>query len=264
MVLTLHEEGIWITIDAEEDSAILDQIDAWRWDPGPWSRYTRVPSRNGYYVPDRSHNEVWPIIRRLHFAFVGRVARKFSKLDAKSQHTHMPAVLAYLRQALNQYVPEPEHTRRPETDNPLQEIAQQEPTYRDLPETERKAVVQSRIGQGRFREELIAFWGRCAVTGCRHHALLRASHIKPWRVANNVERLDRFNGLLLIPNLDTAFDAGLISFTTSGRVLISSILSEEDRRTLGIHPDINIAGLVEQHYPYLAYHQRHIFRAGNR
>ena len=40
--------------------------------------------------------------------------------------------------------------------------------------------------------------------------ILIASHIKPWRVSNNNERLDVYNGLLLLPNLDKLFDKGYI------------------------------------------------------
>ena len=57
--------------------------------------------------------------------------------------------------------------------------------------TERDALIRSRIGQGRFRYDLLEMWeGRCCITGLDIDALLRASHIKPWRDSNNAERLD--------------------------------------------------------------------------
>lgn len=56
--------------------------------------------------------------------------------------------------------------------------------------------------------------------------MLVASHIKPWRDSNNQERLDKFNGLLLLANLDKAFDLGFILFTDTGLVMISSQLEE--------------------------------------
>lgn len=34
-----------------------------------------------------------------------------------------------------------------------------------LKETEKKALVLSRVGQGVFRKELIRYWGCCAVSG---------------------------------------------------------------------------------------------------
>ena len=39
-----------------------------------------------------------------------------------------------------------------------------------------------------------------------------ASHTKPWSACTHVERLDPFNGLMLTPNLDGAFDGGLVTF----------------------------------------------------
>jgi HNH endonuclease len=73
------------------------------------------------------------------------------------------------------------------------------PTHRFLVES--KALVESRLGQGRFRQDLLSLWSRqCAVTGLGVAELLRASHIKPWRSSDNVERLDQYNGVLLAPH----------------------------------------------------------------
>lgn len=38
------------------------------------------------------------------------------------------------------------------------------------------------------------------------------------RYANNQERLDQCNGILLLPNLDKAFDLGYITFTDVGSI----------------------------------------------
>ena len=48
---------------------------------------------------------------------------------------------------------------------------------------------------------------------------LRASHIKPWRDATDVERLDGSNGLLLSPHIDHLFDEGYLMFS-SGQELV--------------------------------------------
>jgi len=68
----------------------------------------------------------------------------------------------------------------------LEEIEQCKETYEALEITSRAAVIQSRIGQGLFRARLIDYWGGCAISGCKQLELLKASHIKPWRVSNNV------------------------------------------------------------------------------
>jgi|GEM_PF-215768 len=102
-------------------------------------------------------------------------------------------------------------------------------------ETIRTALIDARLGQGRFRRDLMRLWdGRCAVTGTGIAALLRASHSKPWRDSNNKERLDPHNGLPLTANLDALFDALLISFDDDGAMLTSSVITPEERRALGL------------------------------
>lgn len=122
--------------------------------------------------------------------------------------------------------------------------------------TQYEALRQSRIGQGDFRNDLLKYWGRkCAVTRVENAALLRASHIKPWRYSDNDERLNKYNGLLLQPNLDAAFDACLISFEDDGRILISKSLSQSDLDRLGIHADMKLSKVDHEHSRYLAYHR---------
>jgi hypothetical protein len=85
--------------------------------------------------------------------------------------------------------------------------------------TEKQAVTKARIGQGIFRQLLLEMWEGCAVTDIRLPNVLRASHIKPWRFSTNSERLDPYNGLLLLPQYDQLFDKGLISFDNKGPVI---------------------------------------------
>ena len=123
-----------------------------------------------------------------------------------------------------------------------------------LEETVKERLQFTRIGQERFRKTLITYWkGCCAVTGCQETRILRASHIKPWRVCNNFERLDVFNGLLLLPNLDAAFDQGLITFDRQGKIMIAPSI-RKNASMLGITEDIKIQ-LDERHQTYLAYHR---------
>ena len=87
--------------------------------------------------------------------------------------------------------------------------------------------------------------------------MLIASHIKPWKDSTNTERLDVFNGLLLIPNLDKAFDSGLITFDNNGKIKISSKLVDPEK--LGIKTDQNIL-LDDQHKKYLKFHRENVYR----
>lgn len=126
-----------------------------------------------------------------------------------------------------------------------------------LSETEKNILVNTRIGQGHFRAKLIQMWGGCAVTGYRNTQLLLASHIKPWRDSKNEERLDRFNGLLLLANIDKAFDLGFISFDDFGRVLISSYLESPD--VIGLKEDMTF-NIRAENRPYLCYHRGELFK----
>lgn len=123
--------------------------------------------------------------------------------------------------------------------------------------TEKASLIKARIGQGGFRQKLVALWGGCAVTGYKDTAMLVASHIKPWRASSNQERLDRFNGLLLLPTLDKAFDSGLITFDAPGRVLISPLLHEPNK--LGVSPDVGLQ-LRPEHQKYMEFHRERVFR----
>jgi hypothetical protein len=125
-----------------------------------------------------------------------------------------------------------------------------------LNETEKETLILSRRGQGKYRENLIKIWGKCSISGYPDYRLLVASHIKPWNKSNNTERIDPFNGLLLLPTYDKLFDLGLISFSEIGNILISNQLKHYN--LLSLRNDISIA-LNKSHYKYLDYHNNFIF-----
>lgn len=129
----------------------------------------------------------------------------------------------------------------------------------DLSETERQAVTKARIGQGSFRQLLLEMWEGCAVTDVRLPNVLRASHIKPWRFSNNKERLDPYNGLLLLPQYDQLFDKGLISFADSGAILRSPALDGIEPAKLGIDVKDKLRALSNQHLAFLEYHRAEVF-----
>lgn len=132
--------------------------------------------------------------------------------------------------------------------------------YRDLPETERYAVTKARIGQGRFRNSLLEYWSSCAVTELSETGLLRASHIKPWKMGTVTERLDLYNGLLLSPGLDACFDSGYISFEDNGKIIISDRLNNSDVERLGLYSDMKLRQIEPHHVLYLRFHRQHIFK----
>lgn len=119
---------------------------------------------------------------------------------------------------------------------------------------QRTALIEARIGQGRYRANLLDYWNsQCAVTGCDMPELLIASHIKPWRDSDNKEKLDVYNGLLLSPTYDKLFDKFLISFNEEGEIMISELLSEENQERLGITGEEHVE-LAPEHQYYIEYH----------
>lgn len=132
----------------------------------------------------------------------------------------------------------------------------------DTSATDRDAFVKARIGQGTFRQLLIEAWdGGCAVTGCSELAVLRASHIKPWRDCSDFERLDPSNGLLLTANLDALFDARLISFDDDGAMLVSARLSDSHPNQLCAPWKLRVP-LTDQQKGYLSHHRAAFKEAG--
>lgn len=128
------------------------------------------------------------------------------------------------------------------------------------PVTDKEALILARRGQGRFRQQLVAWWGGCGATGCRDLRLLRASHLKPWKDSTNAERLDRFNGVLLSAHLDAALDCGLISFENDGRVIFSAKLAPADRSALGLKKGMRLRRVDSAHVRYFKYHRKHRFK----
>jgi hypothetical protein len=133
-------------------------------------------------------------------------------------------------------------------------------TAKNLTKTQKKMLLDARIGQGEFRKSLLREWRGCAVTGCAMPQLLRASHIKAWKLSNNRDRLDRDNGLLLLASLDAAFEHGLISFEDSGHIVISPELTGDARAHLGIKPSMSLRVPPTEARRKFLKHHRHRWR----
>lgn len=128
--------------------------------------------------------------------------------------------------------------------------------------TQKETTVLARIGQGLFRQDLINYWKGCSVTSCANLDILIASHIKPWSYSTSEERLDKFNGLLLIANIDIVFDKGLISFDENGEIIFSKYLKQEDIALLGLSESFKVRPslLHKDHKKYLSYHRNYVFQ----
>ena len=131
-----------------------------------------------------------------------------------------------------------------------------------IPETERKAIIVARRGQGKFKEEVMKIEARCRITKVDRIEHLRASHIRPWRdCEDHRQRLDGSNGLLLTPSIDHLFDRGFISFESNGELLISPVAHHESLRRMGIETDrvVRVGGFNSEQKNYLGYHREQVF-----
>jgi 5-methylcytosine-specific restriction enzyme A len=132
------------------------------------------------------------------------------------------------------------------------------PSSRKPSKTESQGLITSRVGQGYYRQEvLIKFDQRCAVTGAEIPGILIASHIVPWREADENERLDPENGILLSPLYDALFDKHLISFDDSGHLLISALLDSNLLQSLRVDQRAKIK-VTEGMKKYLKRHRKHL------
>lgn len=127
-----------------------------------------------------------------------------------------------------------------------------------LGETEKKGVTTSRRGQGKFRKNVMRRGPRCRVTGVSEPHLI-ASHIQPWSVSTNEERIDGNNGLMLAPHIDHLFNYGFISFEDDGTLLISSALDTKVLRMWKLDSTLNVGPFTSEQSHYLAYHRTKIF-----
>ena len=150
--------------------------------------------------------------------------------------------------ALNQYAAYLEDLSNEEIQEDIEEIVGDT----KIKKTEKTALVNSRVGQGKYRSDLINYWEGCALTGYSDVRFLVASHIKPWRKSDNKERLDPFNGLLLLPNIDKVFDLGFITFTEAGNIIVSKHLEEAGR--LGVSHDMQLK-ITGEHQEYMQFHR---------
>jgi len=157
------------------------------------------------------------------------------------------------RAALNSYQTFLDEVNQVTLNKDLDEIIKDEATNA----TEKATLVNTRLGQGKFRTDLIEYWHGCALTGYRNTDFLIASHIQPWAASNDKQRVDPNNGLLLLANIDKAFDRGYITFSEKGKINISEHLDDHD--SLGINKNMVIS-LQKEHQDYLAYHREITFK----
>lgn len=123
----------------------------------------------------------------------------------------------------------------------------------------REELLRARHGLGLFRQAVERFEQACRVTGLLDRRHLRATHIKPWRDADDAERLDGENGLLLSPHISHLFERGYIGFADDGALLISRHLNPAVIEKWGLATTARVGAFTARQRLYLAYHRQHVF-----
>ncbi|KAA0975701.1 HNH endonuclease [Pseudomonas sp. ANT_H12B] len=139
------------------------------------------------------------------------------------------------------------------------DVAEQEILKSHRQPTEKDQLVRARQGQGVFRQRVMSVEGRCRVTGVADERFLIASHIKPWRVSDDQERLDGENGFLLAPHIDKLFDKGWVSFTEEGQLLVA-VEALKVLNAWNIGPDIDVGRFTQKQSQFLSHHRQYVFK----
>lgn len=211
--------------------ALKDSIPKWLWSVG-------IEAEN-----------LMSITSHQRYSIVAAEAMKVNEFQAKNKKDN-----GMYSAALTSYKTFLEDVSQLSLETDIEEIINAE----DKTATQKATLVNSRVGQGKFRADLIEYWQGCSLTRYKKMQFLIASHIKPWSVSNDFERLDPNNGFLLLANIDKAFDLGYISFSDKGKIIISDHL--EDYDVLGITKSMGVV-LNKNHQDYLAYHREITFKS---
>ncbi|MBQ9207198.1 MAG: HNH endonuclease [Treponema sp.] len=120
----------------------------------------------------------------------------------------------------------------------------------------------ARQGQGKFRDKLLEECPFCPITMCTEEKLLIASHIKPWAVSNEKEKIDPKNGFMLSPLYDKLFDKGFITFTNDKHMILSNWISNKNYERLGVvnNSYYQMLPIDDKRIEYLEYHRTSVFK----
>jgi len=152
---------------------------------------------------------------------------------------------------------EPVEDARELADNAAQDAVQ---GRTDIGPTQKQQLVQARRGQGVFKANVRLNETCCRLTGVSDPHFLIASHIKPWRVCDDQEKLDGCNGLLLSPHVDRLFDRGFISFENDGTILKSAQLPDEVWSSWGLSAVECVGVFSAAQCAFLDYHRIEVFQ----
>ena len=113
IVFTIEPGCVWLALDqellekSEELNNFLENTEDWQWDNHDYPRYTKVPSRNGFYVPSDKHKDVWTVIKQLHFEFISKTAAKYEKLREGTQNNE--SLIEYIHSEIGDFLQSPDN-----------------------------------------------------------------------------------------------------------------------------------------------------------
>lgn len=202
--------------------------------------------RNRYYI--RSEDPIWTLMREI-------ALPKISYLTAlRLRDNSTGEIVIYFRLFIDYGFNRINHPKL------IQKEIEEIESSKLKPELKAEIKI-SRDGQGKYREKLLSDMPACPFTGVTEERLLIASHIKPWAVSDNVEKIDPFNGLMLTPTFDRLFDQGFITFSDSKVLIVSPYLSPMNTKRLFL-----VAGKTIEKIPivgrekYMYYHRENVFK----
>lgn len=130
----------------------------------------------------------------------------------------------------------------------------------DIGEVEQIRLLRSRRGQGVFKRNVMLHEKGCRVTNVTDIRHLRASHIQPWSLSDDKQKLSGSNGLLLSPHIDHLFDKGWISFGDKEEIMVSKNLTSGLPSAWGIDLDHKVGKFTDSQSEFLEFHRTKIFR----
>ena len=138
----------------------------------------------------------------------------------------------------------------------------------DIVKTSKKETKKrpSREGAKKYRTKVLDYMPQCPFSKISDERLLIASHIKPYQVCINEnkvnEAIDYLNGLSLSPTYDKLFDQGYITFLDNGNLICGTQLSSYTWEKLNINPNAKNTMRIypENREKYLEYHRKFVFQ----
>ncbi|CAN4271146.1 COG3440 Predicted restriction endonuclease [Methylophilaceae bacterium] len=196
----------------------------------------------------RSEDSIWKLWRKLILPKISYLS--ILKLKAVNAQTDSEKPFFYFRVML---------------DYSFRSIVHAKTSVQALDEVVDERAKRYRKGQAKYRKEVIYHMGQCPFTRISDERLLIASHIKPYQVCIDEDRLDQAldyqNGLALSPTYDRLFDQGYITFSDEGFLICGTLLSPFTWERLNIDPTAKNKMRIypEDRKEYLDYHRKVVF-----